>query len=272
LGSDEFPGELVGYGPLPATAIRQIAQDATWQAIYTDPATGRMTAAGTRLLKPGHTTPPHHPTTNPDTHPPHTRQSDTGHRDTDHPRSRPSDSGPHHSSPTDTCPQDSYSPKSSPPDTGHLNSGPPGSGRPPTAPQDSGPPDSSPPTRPTVLPPEKWPAETLACHSYRPSPSIQTTVTLRDQTCRFPGCQRPAWACDLDHRVPFDPGQPAIDQTVASNMQPLCRPHHRLKTLAGWDWTRDIHTGILTITSPQGRIYRLAPPTPTIPPWEPATW
>ncbi|MDR1295496.1 MAG: DUF222 domain-containing protein, partial [Bifidobacteriaceae bacterium] len=53
LGSDHFPGELIGYGSLPAHAVRRIAQDATWSAIYCDPHTGRVVAAGTRILPPG---------------------------------------------------------------------------------------------------------------------------------------------------------------------------------------------------------------------------
>jgi hypothetical protein len=142
--------------------------------------------------------------------------------------------------------------------------------------RDTRPPDITVPSRgnsrTSVFPPEVWPAEVMACHSYRPSAHVQATVTLRDESCRFPGCQRPAWACDLDHLVPFNPELRAIDQTIAANMQSLCRPHHRLKTLAGWDWERDPHTGVLTITSPQGRIYRLAPPTPTSPPWEHSLW
>jgi hypothetical protein len=233
LGSDEFPAELIGYGTLPARAARAIAQDATWSAIYCDPHTGRVTGVGKRTYPPGLTAPP---------------------------------TTPHHD-------EDAGAPDILPPGVDPADGGPPwtGSHEPsvigePTGTRVAGP-------RPTpVFPPEAWPAETMACHSYRPSPTIQTTVTLRDQTCRFPGCQRPAWACDLDHLLPFDPGRPAIDQTVASNLQPLCRPHHRLKTLAGWDWNRDIDTGILTVTSPMGHIYRLPPPTPTTPPWEPATW
>jgi hypothetical protein len=255
LGSDHFPGELIGYGSLPAHAVRRIAQDATWSAIYCDPHTGRVVAAGTRILPPGLTASADPPATVSAASPPGVDPPDERPRDTSPladdvtPVSQP-DAG---ADPPPACGADLAPPCSDP--GAHLGVA-----------------GAAPPGPAWLFPPEAWPAETMACHSYRPSPHLRTTLALRDQSCRFPGCGRPAWACDLDHRVPFDPGRPAIDQTIASNLQPLCRPHHRLKTLAGWDWTRDIRTGILTITSPQGRIYRVEPPTPTSPPWEPATW
>ncbi|MDR1293889.1 MAG: HNH endonuclease [Bifidobacteriaceae bacterium] len=263
LGSDQFPGELIGYGTLPAHALRQIAGDATWQAIYADPHTGRMVAAGTRLLSPGLTTPadpPHLDTPSPlcidppdgprvvSTHGGGTPIDHTAHLRgagtplPDSSRSSPPDPPPLLQSDLTRLSLPDP-PRPSPPDPSSLT------------PPD--PPRPIPLDLPRLFPPEAWPAETMACHSYRPSSHIQTTITLRDQSCRFPGCQRAAWACDLDHIQSFDPGQPAIDQTVASNLQPLCRVHHRLKTLAGWDWTRNTYTGVLTITSPAGRIYRL---------------
>ncbi|MDR1427949.1 MAG: hypothetical protein LBJ08_09390, partial [Bifidobacteriaceae bacterium] len=39
--------------------------------------------------------------------------------------------------------------------------------------------------------------------------------------------------------------------------QPLCRLHHRLKTLAGWTWERDLTTGITTIVSALGQTHRM---------------
>lgn len=43
LGVADQPGELPGYGPIPAALARRIAADATWQRIFTDPMTGRLT-------------------------------------------------------------------------------------------------------------------------------------------------------------------------------------------------------------------------------------
>ena len=53
LGLDQAPGELAGYGPIPAHLTRAIAADATWQRIFTDPATGAVTGLGTHTYRPG---------------------------------------------------------------------------------------------------------------------------------------------------------------------------------------------------------------------------
>jgi hypothetical protein len=42
LGLSEEPGELAGYGPIPAGVARQIAADATWRRLLTDPASGAL--------------------------------------------------------------------------------------------------------------------------------------------------------------------------------------------------------------------------------------
>ncbi|KAE8763602.1 DUF222 domain-containing protein [Georgenia thermotolerans] len=53
LGLDEAPGLLAGYGPIPADLAREIAQDATWQALITDATTGEVVALGTKAYRPG---------------------------------------------------------------------------------------------------------------------------------------------------------------------------------------------------------------------------
>jgi hypothetical protein len=42
LGLDQAPGELAGYGPIPASLARAIAADGTWRRLLTDPRTGRF--------------------------------------------------------------------------------------------------------------------------------------------------------------------------------------------------------------------------------------
>lgn len=53
LGLDDSPGLLAGYGPIPAELAREIATDATWQALFTDASTGEVTAVGTKSYRPG---------------------------------------------------------------------------------------------------------------------------------------------------------------------------------------------------------------------------
>ena len=52
LGVQDEPGELAGYGPIPAEQARDIAADATWRRILTDPATGGPLDVGTTRYKP----------------------------------------------------------------------------------------------------------------------------------------------------------------------------------------------------------------------------
>ncbi|MDV3130015.1 DUF222 domain-containing protein, partial [Mycobacterium sp. 21AC1] len=58
---------------------------------------------------------------------------------------------------------------------------------------------------------------------YVPSRALADFVRCRDMTCRFPGCDTPAYHCDLDHTVPYPHGC-----THASNMKCLCRLQRRL--------------------------------------------
>jgi hypothetical protein len=55
LGLDNAPGELAGFGPVPAETARIIAADATWQRLLTDPATGILTDYSTTTYQPGKT-------------------------------------------------------------------------------------------------------------------------------------------------------------------------------------------------------------------------
>lgn len=54
LGVSEAPGELVGYGPLPAPVARAIAGDqtGTWQRLVTDPLSGSVQDFGTTRYRP----------------------------------------------------------------------------------------------------------------------------------------------------------------------------------------------------------------------------
>ncbi|HEY1117716.1 MAG TPA: DUF222 domain-containing protein [Acidimicrobiales bacterium] len=93
-------------------------------------------------------------------------------------------------------------------------------------------------------------AEEMSTGAYRPTPVLKEQVRLRLPTCVFPGCERPSRGCDLDHREPFPSGQ-----TTTSNLFPLCRGHHRLKTTGGWRYIPLDHDQIVWI-SPAGRVHR----------------
>ncbi len=53
LGLDDSPGQLDGYGPIPAQTAARIATDATWQRLLTDPVTGILTDYSTTTYQPG---------------------------------------------------------------------------------------------------------------------------------------------------------------------------------------------------------------------------
>lgn len=51
---------------------------------------------------------------------------------------------------------------------------------------------------------------------YVPSRALADFVRCRDLTCRWPGCDRPATACDLDHTIPYAAGGPTHASKVIS--------------------------------------------------------
>ena len=74
-------------------------------------------------------------------------------------------------------------------------------------------------------------------NKYRPPAALRDHLRVTYPTCTGPGCQQPAHRCDLDHLIPFPAGP-----TTSTNMRPLCRPHHNLKTHGGWRATTS-HNG-----------------------------
>jgi hypothetical protein len=88
---------------------------------------------------------------------------------------------------------------------------------------------------------------------YRPPAALRDHLRARFPTCVAPGCRQPAHLSDLDHTEPFPAG--ATDQ---HNMRPLCRRHHRNKTLGG----ARIHTtpdGTLTWITKRGHRFPYQP-------------
>lgn len=89
---------------------------------------------------------------------------------------------------------------------------------------------------------------------YVPSQALADFVRCRDLTCRWPGCDCPAVACDIDHTIPYGAGGP----THASNLKCYCRTHHLVKTFWGWH-EQQLPDATLILTSPAGRTYVTTP-------------
>jgi hypothetical protein len=77
---------------------------------------------------------------------------------------------------------------------------------------------------------------------------LREFVISRDETCRFPGCSRPASAGDIDHVQPWAFG----GATDRANLGALCRRHHLLKTHAGWRLVDSRVDGSCRWESPHG--------------------
>jgi hypothetical protein len=88
---------------------------------------------------------------------------------------------------------------------------------------------------------------------YRPSETLAEKVRLRDRTCVFPYCHRPARSCDLDHIDPYDPTGPP-GQTTSDNLACLCRLHHRMKTHTTWTYYQLV-PGVFVWHSPHGHTW-----------------
>jgi hypothetical protein len=122
-------------------------------------------------------------------------------------------------------------------------------------------------------------AEHVHVEQYEVPDRVAEAVALRDLTCVFPWCTRPARPLRPDqHRADCDHITPHRDggATCTCQIAPLCRRHHRLKTHGGWSyhllepgsyiWTsphryqylRD-HTGTLDIS---GDKHHCHPPPP----------
>ncbi|WP_457146346.1 HNH endonuclease signature motif containing protein [Mycobacterium sp. URHB0021] len=88
---------------------------------------------------------------------------------------------------------------------------------------------------------------------YRPSAGLADFIRWRDLTCRWPGCDKPAERCDIDHTVPYPAGP-----THASGLKLYCRTDHLIKTFfsgpGGWK-DQQLPDGTVIFTSPSGHTY-----------------
>jgi hypothetical protein len=95
--------------------------------------------------------------------------------------------------------------------------------------------------------------------SYRPPADLKRWLEVRDGTCRFPGCNRRAAGCEVDHTVDWQhEGRTGFD-----NLAHLCTLHHHLKHETSWS-VRHLPDGVLEWRSPAGRTH-VTHPGPRIP-------
>jgi hypothetical protein len=104
------------------------------------------------------------------------------------------------------------------------------------------------------------PVPTHACdhrhesHGYQPNDTLRHLVQVRDRTCTFPPCSRPARDSDFEHAQPYDKG----GRTCGCNAGARSRKCHRIKQSPGWTVTQP-RPGWHEWTTPSGRTYVQAP-------------
>jgi Domain of unknown function (DUF222) len=94
-------------------------------------------------------------------------------------------------------------------------------------------------------------------NTYRPSTVLRRHIQLRDGTCRFKTCDRPALICDLDHSK-----RHPVGKTCDGNLGPFCERHHIFKhALDGaLAHLKQPNPGTFVWTMPTGHVYTTTPP------------
>lgn len=87
------------------------------------------------------------------------------------------------------------------------------------------------------------------------SPSLWNALVVRDERCRFPGCDRPPWWCDGHHVVPVEDDGP----TCLANLVLLCRRHHTRLHQPGWH-AKLLPDATLEVVDPAGHVRSTTPP------------
>ena len=90
-------------------------------------------------------------------------------------------------------------------------------------------------------------ADHIHINAYQASARLKLQAQLRDGTCVFAFCFRPAEQCDCEHRVPHEDDGPSC----SCNLAPCCRRHHRAKTTGGWTYVT-VEPGVYLWRSPLG--------------------
>jgi hypothetical protein len=114
--------------------------------------------------------------------------------------------------------------------------------------------------------PESGVVLSVGRESYRVPADLRAWLRIRDETCRFPGCNRRSEGCDVDHIAPWQTG----GETDHRNLIHLCRHHHRIKHETAWSvsasdsGSADVFASPDDViwTSPSGRTYVDHPAVP----------
>jgi hypothetical protein len=94
---------------------------------------------------------------------------------------------------------------------------------------------------------------------YQPSQALREAIVARDGTCRSPGCSTPASECEIDHLIPFNPADPLSGGwTIEHNLEAICTPDHKRKTLGYWT-SRMYPDGTIVWTTQYGQTFTTTP-------------
>lgn len=77
----------------------------------------------------------------------------------------------------------------------------------------------------------------------------RAALSARDNGCIWPGCDNPHQWCDAHHVIPWQQG----GETDIENLASLCRHHHVVTHLPGWEMFVHAETGEYAWTTPSGQ-------------------
>lgn len=92
-----------------------------------------------------------------------------------------------------------------------------------------------------------------------PAP-LWNALVIRDEQCRFPGCDRPSVWCEGHHVVWVTHGGP----TDLANLALVCSRHHHVLHQPGWH-AKLLPDATFEVTDPGGAVRSTSPPRSALP-------